>query len=228
MIATQLALEQQLRREDCDNEIRQGFEGIKASLKQVGAALGRVRDERLYLLTHATFDEYVSQQWNLTRARAYQLIEYSNALENLSDCEALSTVVDTISERATRELSGLHPDDQKEVVLKASNGGTVTPTARMIRDAKESKTPDDTHDSDEVVNDNHALYKIRLGSLQLCSQGYEYALQVACDPNSPPELVKFVDSILLVLGAVHDHVQNSQPGKPKTLTLIEAGWRERC
>ncbi len=136
MIATALTIELQHLRDACDEDIRTGFENIKTSLRRIGAALKEVRNQRLYLSTHTTFEEYVSQQWKLSRARAYQLIDHANTVASLGTCDALSTIVDTISEGATRELSGMGADSQKAVVMLASSGGTIAPTACEVRSAR--------------------------------------------------------------------------------------------
>jgi hypothetical protein len=45
------------------------------SFVNVGRALRRVRDTRLYRETHATFEAYVAERFDLKRQRAYELIE---------------------------------------------------------------------------------------------------------------------------------------------------------
>lgn len=51
---------------------------------EVGAALLRIRDGRLYLETHETFEEYCRERWEMTRSRAFRLIGASDVVRNLS------------------------------------------------------------------------------------------------------------------------------------------------
>ena len=63
--------------------IENGFVGFL----KVGMALARIRDSRAYRETHATFEDYCSKRWSLTRTRAYELMQAG----------AVATVVSEIS-----------------------------------------------------------------------------------------------------------------------------------
>ena len=78
---------------------------------QVGSALSKIRDSRLYRDTHSTFEDYCKDKWDMSRPRAYQFIESSLVHDNLS------TMVDITptSERQTRPLTKLEPEQQIEV-----------------------------------------------------------------------------------------------------------------
>jgi len=64
----------------CEAEIQRGLE----SFVEVGTALMRIRDGRLYRDGFETFEAYCEQKWNLSRPRAYQLIEASEAVRAVS------------------------------------------------------------------------------------------------------------------------------------------------
>lgn len=83
---------------------------------EVGNALLQIRDSRLYREQYKTFEEYCREKWNLSRPRAYQLIESAVTVE------ALSTVVDKKDippEFTIRPLSNLEPEQRAEVYQQA-------------------------------------------------------------------------------------------------------------
>lgn len=79
---------------------------------EVGNALREIRDQKLYKLTHKTFEAYVKERWNWSRPRAYQLIEAAEV------DEGLSTNVDKkpTSEAQAREVAKAPPEKQAAVV----------------------------------------------------------------------------------------------------------------
>lgn len=48
---------------------------LQAAFWGAGKALQVIRDGRLYRATHATFEEYLGERWEMSRAQAYRLIE---------------------------------------------------------------------------------------------------------------------------------------------------------
>jgi len=67
------------------------------------------RDGRLYQPHYPSFEAYCSQHWELSRSRAYQLMDASTVVSNLS------TTGDTTptNERQARELVILDPEAQR-------------------------------------------------------------------------------------------------------------------
>jgi hypothetical protein len=64
---------------DCEKIISKGREIFEA----VGDALLKIRDKRLYRATHATFDSYCEEKWNLGARYARQLANASEVMGNL-------------------------------------------------------------------------------------------------------------------------------------------------
>jgi hypothetical protein len=94
---------------------------------EVGEALLHIRDERLYRATHTTFEEYCRERWNMSRPRAYQLIDAANIAANLSTGVDIAAPT---SERQVRPLAPLSPEDQRTVWAQAveeSNGEQPAP-----------------------------------------------------------------------------------------------------
>ena len=75
-----LATNERARLEAWEASIRAGLQ----TFHEVGAALIGIRDERLYRETHATFEEYCRDRWNMKRAHAYRLMEAAETVASLS------------------------------------------------------------------------------------------------------------------------------------------------
>jgi len=78
---------------ECEAIIQRG----RPYFVEVGEALGAIRDHRLYLETHRTFEAYCRERWGFSRQRASQLI-----------IAAVSTAVD--NERQARRLRETPPE----------------------------------------------------------------------------------------------------------------------
>lgn len=104
----------------------------------VGRALGEIRDSRLYRATHGTFEAYCESQWQLSRPRAYELINAAGAIASLS---AIADTPLPANEGQARQLSGLPVETAAEVMRQAhaDTGGKVT--AAAIREARETVAP---------------------------------------------------------------------------------------
>jgi len=99
---------------------------------EVGEALARVRDARLYRATHETFEAYCRDRWNLQRTRAYELIEASATVAAVSE---LSDTVPT-NEAQAKALRGLPPEEAAATMRKAHEDTDGKPTAAAIRKAR--------------------------------------------------------------------------------------------
>lgn len=100
----------------------------------VGNALARVRDERLYRGTHGNFEDYCRARWAMSRKRAYDLMSAAETVEALSP---IGDILPTTESQA-RELTGLPPAVAAEVMQAAAESGKVT--AATIRDARNDIT----------------------------------------------------------------------------------------
>lgn len=113
------------RLEQLESVIERGL----ATFVEVGEALAEIRDSRLYLESHGSFEDYCRQRWGLGRSRAYQLI----------DAAAVSTIVDIPNEAQARELVPLldQPAELAAALDDAQLNGPVT--AATVREAVESR-----------------------------------------------------------------------------------------
>jgi len=105
-----------------------------SSFIEVGRALAEIRDSTLYRQTHATFEAYCRERWDLSRPRAYQLVEAAEAAGRLS-----TTVDKPSSEGQVRPLTRLPAEQQAkawETAIKAATSdGADRPTARHVEAA---------------------------------------------------------------------------------------------
>jgi len=74
------------------------LDNLRVAFWAAGKALQVIRDARLYRDTHATFEDYVEQRWDMSRSPAYRLIDAWPLAERLSP------MGDKLNERQVREL----------------------------------------------------------------------------------------------------------------------------
>jgi hypothetical protein len=117
-----------------------------ATFVEVGKALMRIRDAKLYRVTHKTFAAFCEEEFQLAKSRAYQLIEAAGAAENVhhggqTQVENVShgTQIPPANERQARVLSSVPAEQQPEVweqvVASAPINAAGTPviTARHVQ-----------------------------------------------------------------------------------------------
>jgi len=100
---------------------------------EVGIALADIRDRKLYRADYGTFEEYAEKRWQMSRPRAYQLIEAA---------AVVSTTVDTglpapENERQARELGRVPEPERAEVWAKTVERTDGRPTAAAVRETYE-------------------------------------------------------------------------------------------
>jgi hypothetical protein len=74
------------------------LDNLRVAFWAAGKALQVIRDARLYRGTHATFEDYVEQRWDMSRSQAYRLVDAWPLAERLSP------MGDKLNERQIREL----------------------------------------------------------------------------------------------------------------------------
>jgi hypothetical protein len=83
---------------------------IKLQFVEVGNALLSIRDNRLYRITHRTFEAYCKGKWGMKKSHAYRLIDAASVAVNLSP---MGDNPKPTSERQVRLLTKLEPEQQK-------------------------------------------------------------------------------------------------------------------
>ena len=109
-------------------ELEKVIERHKLSFVEVGEALTRIRDERLYRDTHATFEGYCQERWGWGRTRAHRLIEAAEVAQNIAPALPVGNIRGA-NERQLRPLVGLEPEAQRaawEEAKATAPGGVIT------------------------------------------------------------------------------------------------------
>jgi hypothetical protein len=81
-----------------------------ATFVEVGRALQRIRDGRLYRETHSTFEEYIRDKWGLSRSHAYRQIEAAVVATTLSP---IGDIPAPATESVARELAPLKDEPEQ-------------------------------------------------------------------------------------------------------------------
>jgi hypothetical protein len=105
------------------------------SFLDVGASLIAIRDGKLYLATHSTFEAYCTDRWQIARPYAYRLID---AAQTVGAMSPIGDILPTTESQA-RELTGLPPEVAAQVMTAAAESGKVT--AASIKTAREHIAP---------------------------------------------------------------------------------------
>jgi phage N-6-adenine-methyltransferase len=110
---------------------------------ETGQALLKIRDGRLYRVTHGTFEEYCRERWGWGRNYTNKVIMASEVVGNLSSGYNCTQVPATESQ--ARELASLEPEQQREVWQKAvetaPNGHVTAAHVRETRESLEGPAP---------------------------------------------------------------------------------------
>lgn len=117
---------------ECEAVIEAG----QKTFVEVGEALTRIRDKRLYRATHKSFDLYCQDMWNWTRQRANQLIDAAEVVNQLpNESRVLSTTV-VKNEAQARALKPVPVEERPNVLDKAAQLGRGKATAGSIKEAR--------------------------------------------------------------------------------------------
>lgn len=112
--------------EECEQIIERGL----GTFIEVGSALVRIREGRLYRQEYASFEVYCQRRWGFSDRRARQLMAAAE----------IGTVVPVTTESQARELTGLSPDEAQGVYEQAAET-RPEPTAADLRAARERLHP---------------------------------------------------------------------------------------
>jgi hypothetical protein len=112
------------------------IEGGLAAFLEVGAALAEVKGSRLYRETHGTFADYCRDRWGMGKSRAYQLIDASAIVGEMS-----TTVDKPESEWPVRPLKKLPPEERAGAWEEAVEVAGGQPTQAQVEQVVESRLP---------------------------------------------------------------------------------------
>ena len=122
-----------------ESVIERGLQGFT----DIGLALERIRDGKLYRQGYATFEAYCQARWNLTRQAVNRLIAAATITEAmgcvLEAMEPIGSNLLPATESQARELVGLTPSEAVEVMREAAEATNGKLTAGAIRDARQAQ-----------------------------------------------------------------------------------------
>ncbi|MDD3655014.1 MAG: hypothetical protein PHO01_12715 [Desulfotomaculaceae bacterium] len=137
-MTTELTLTEKTELEQLESIISKNL----GTFYQVGFALAKIRDSRLYRETHTTFEDYCRDRWDMGRTYAHRLIESASVKNNLLPMGNITP----INERQARPLTKLEtPEQQQEAWQKAvetAPDGKVTAAhvAKVVSEFKKENT----------------------------------------------------------------------------------------
>lgn len=124
--------------------LEQVIETGKQTFLRVGQALLEIRDSRLYRDTHGTFEAYCAERWEISRPRAYQMIDAAGVAKAVAP---VSTDVDTPvirSEAVARELAPVLRQNGAETARQVWQDAVTEhgdkPTAAQVREIAKRTT----------------------------------------------------------------------------------------
>lgn len=134
----------------------------KDTFIEVGLALARIRDGRLWSATHASWEQYCRQRWGWTTRRANQIAQGANLAADLA---AGGTIVP--HESHARELARVEPDHRGLVLVEAQriadSDGRRQTTARDIAAAASGVVRDPADVIAEIRADAPAAAQLGFG-----------------------------------------------------------------
>lgn len=133
---------------ECEKVIREGLD----TFINVGMALCKIRDSRLYRSAYDSFEAYVKDRWSMSARQAHRLVDGAQIAQNLlppapagPEPEAAQKVTNWSpprNESQLRPLKGLEPAEQREVWNEANQAaGDSAVTARHVNEARERLHP---------------------------------------------------------------------------------------
>ena len=97
----------------CETVIERGM----STFREVGNALARIRQGRLYRDQYDSFETYSRAKWNMSGTHAHRLIDSASVVENLKDSPIGELPK---SESVARELSKVPKEKQREGLGKGA------------------------------------------------------------------------------------------------------------
>jgi hypothetical protein len=109
---------------ECEAVIERGQD----TFIEVGNALLRIRNERLYRSEFGTFQEYCETRWMMSGTHAHRLIDAAEIAGNLKTHPGVS-----LTEKQIRPLARLEPAEQREAWKESvKSSSTGNPTAKEV------------------------------------------------------------------------------------------------
>jgi len=119
------------------NRLREHEAAIERSLAELGWHLRAIRDERLYLTTHETFEEYCRERWSYGRHYVNRQIAAAETLDALP----VVPMGTTPTERQVRPLSALPIEERADAWAEAVETYGDEPTGAEVAEVVRLRRP---------------------------------------------------------------------------------------
>jgi len=187
---------------DCENVIQRGL----STFLEVGEALLKIREGRLYREFYATFEEYCRKRWQMGRRYACRLTAAAAVAKNLGPIGHIPT-----HETQLRPLTKLPPEKQLAVWTEVIKNH-AHPTALQVRTAVQKIAPESISDiqlrilKPEPTREERccALFKVLAPELQQLKDQFNDA------PHIHDILAQCLDGLWLCQEEVRERAQRAE------------------
>lgn len=170
----------------------QAIDHLRLAFWAAGKALAVIRDRRLYRTTHTTFEEYVQERWEMSRAQAYRLIEAWPLAERIGTSPIGDTRLNETQIRALLPVAKKHGEDAAaEVYRTVAEADGVRVTAQLLADAAGALPDGGAFDPAEAAEQIRAFLAGR--------DGQQAAEAATVQPSAVDELAAEVSRLTAIL-----------------------------
>jgi hypothetical protein len=137
---------------------------------EVGTALLKIREVKLYRRDYKTFADYCRGRWGKSRGEAYRLIDAVEVASNIKmspigDIQELPK-----TENVVRPLVSLTPEDQRAAWTEACNKANGHPTAEQVKQAVDKVVPSERRQKRKKKSAAEKLAE-RIGGMRIAFDG---------------------------------------------------------
>ncbi len=214
-------------------ELETVIERGQQTFVEVGNALMKIRDQRLYRETYATFETYCRERWGWSRISAYRHIEAAEVVQMLPMGNT------PVTERVARELIPLSMDERAEVAERidftTATAAEVKAAAREIKSRERyNRIAERTQQRAEVLATNHPLsgerYRVFTHDIRNGAPNIATPAVIITDPPYPAEFLSLYRDLWIVASDLLPDggsllAMCGQANFEDIVPLV-AGWRE--
>jgi hypothetical protein len=209
--------------QNAESSIRNGLR----SFWNVGKAIGRIQDRRLYRATHSTAAKYFTEKWDMSTARVSQLVHAARVYELIRDA-GIMPLPQTESQcrPLVRLVADEHLDDNiKKAWLAAGAGQKLTAkTVASAVDVILGKQPQQGANPDPEGNKDDAR---KAGKSDDTSNETSASAEMRAELRALKQKIAFLESALAAEKSAHARTQKSGgiPQSAMAKKLFKAGFR---
>ena len=182
--------------------------GLKA-FKEVANALQDVRDQNLYRIKYATFEEYCCVKWGFTARHANRLMLAGAVVDNIESDQLVSSVPAAIpeNEAQARPLAALTPKQQVKAARSVASK-TDEPTAKDFKEAaskvkgKAPKTAEPSVEDDAPRVESYVPSNDKTAAAQTNNSDLEKLMELVDEAQTQARRIKDCSDVVKMLGDV--------------------------